>query len=83
MRGKNFNDPSHIADVLLLEDDFIAQTARLQYFKINYYKHTLLRPGLKETREELRESIRNSLFNFCRPGQILREINFCRMQSAN
>lgn len=83
MRGKKFNGPSHIADVLLLEDDFIVQTARLQYFKINYYKHTLLRPGLKETREELRESIRNSMFNFCSPAAILNENSFYLELLAN
>lgn len=83
MNERKISGPMHISDSLLLEDELLAQYARLQYYKINYYKYTLLRPGFRETRELLRESIRCSLFHFCEAGRLLQETGFGNLQLAN
>lgn len=83
MRNYTHNDQTHIADGLLMEDDFINQTARISYAKISYYKFTLLRPSFKDIREELRENIRQSLFHFSSPAAVLMEVNYCAFAAAN
>jgi hypothetical protein len=76
MNYKLHNEQSVIADDLLLSDDFTAQTARLTHFKINYYKFTLIRPSFIQAREILRSNIRDSLFNFVTPSQVLHSVRF-------
>lgn len=71
-----YNDQAYIAGAFQLDEEFIEQTARLAFFKINSYKLTLINSSFKITREELRESIKDSLLNYTDPGIILADLGF-------
>lgn len=78
-----YNDQAHIAESFYLVDDFTAQTARLAIFKINSYKLSLVKASFKETREELRSNLNNSLMNFTDAGIILADLGFFEADFEN
>lgn len=78
-----YNDQAHIAESFHLVDDFTAQTARLAIFKINSYKLSLVKASFKETREELRSNLNNSLMNFTDAGIILADLGFFEADFEN
>lgn len=83
MNHPYYNDQAYIAEGFHLEEDFTAQAARLAFFKINSYKLTLIKNGFRNTRDELRSSIRSSLFNYTNPAIILADLGFFRSEYEN
>lgn len=78
-----YNDQGYIAESFCLEEDFTNQSARLAFFKINSYKLTLIKTKYKRTREELRHSIKENLFNYTDPGIILADLQFFQSEYDN
>jgi hypothetical protein len=78
-----YNDQVYIAESFTLADDFIAQTARLAFFKINSYKLSLIKSAFAKSREELKGNIQNSLLNYTNPGIILADLGFFQSESEN
>jgi mitochondrial fission protein ELM1 len=78
-----YNDQAYIAGGFHLNEDYISQTAKLAYFKINSYKLTLIRSSLRKTRDELRSNIKNNLFNYTNPAIILADIGFFQSEYDN
>ncbi|HRA12415.1 MAG TPA: hypothetical protein PKX31_12125, partial [Chitinophagaceae bacterium] len=78
-----YNDQAHIAESFHLVDDFTSQTARLAIFKINSYKLSMIKSSFRETREELRCNLNNSLMNFTAPGIILADLGFFESEFEN
>lgn len=78
-----YNDQAHIAESFYLIDDFTSQTARLAIFKINSYKLSMIKSSFKETREELRCNLNNTLMNFTDPGIILADLGFFEAEFEN
>ncbi len=78
-----YNDQAHIAESFHLVDDFTSQTARLAIFKINSYKLSMVKSSFRETREELKNNLNNSLMNFTDPGIILADLGFFQAEIDN
>ena len=78
-----YNDQAYIAESFHLSEDFTSQTARLAFFKINSYKLSLIKMSFAQSREELRNNLRNSLLNFTPPGIILADLGFFQSESEN
>lgn len=78
-----YNDQAYIAESFHMAEDFTAQTARLAFFKINSYKLSLIKMSFAQSREELRNNLRNSLLNFTAPGIILADLGFFQSESEN
>ena len=77
------SDQAYIAESFHLEEDYIAQTARLAHFKINSYKLSLIKTSFCKTREELIDNINGSLLNYTAPGIILADLGFFQSESDN
>jgi hypothetical protein len=78
-----YNDQTYIAESFHIEEDFTNQSARLAFFKINSYKLTLIKSAYKLTREELRNSIKQNLFNYTNPAIILADLQFFQSEYDN
>jgi hypothetical protein len=78
-----YNDQAYIAESFHLVDDFTAQTARLAFFKINTYKLSIIKAAFRETREELKNNLNNSLLNYTHPGIILADLGFFQSEADN
>ena len=70
------NDQAHIAEDFHFIDEHTAQTARLDLFKINSYKLSLIKSSFSTSREDMSEIIRNTLLNYTDPGRVLANIGF-------
>ena len=77
------NDQAYIAEAFHLDDDYIAQMARLTSFKINSYKLSLVNAAFCASRDELSSMLRNSLFNFQSPASLLSELGFFAAETEN
>jgi hypothetical protein len=77
------NDQAYIAGSFQLDEDYIAQMARLASFKINSYKLSLVNAAFCATREELCSIIRGSLLNFTEPFAILDGLGFFTAEVEN
>lgn len=71
-----YNDQAYIAEGFHLDEDFTEQTARLAFFKINSYKLSLLKSSFRQTRQELKQSLNETLFNYTDPAIILADTGF-------
>ena len=71
-----YNDQASIAESFYLSDDYIAQTARLAFFKINSYKLSLIKASFCKSREELANNIKDSLLNYVEPVFLLSDLGF-------
>ena len=78
-----YNDQAYIAESFHLDDDFILQTARLAFFKINSYKLSLIKSSFIKSREELKTNIKSSLLNYTCSGIILADIGFFSSEVDN
>ena len=78
-----YNDQAHIAESFYLVDDFTSQTARLAYFKLNSYKLSLIKASFSISREELKNNIESSLFDYTHPGIILADLGFFQSEAGN
>ncbi len=78
-----YNDQAHIAESFHLNEDYIVQTARLAFFKINSYKLSLIKASFCKSREELQENLKGSLFNFTDCGSILADLGFFMSEVDN
>ncbi len=83
MQQAYFNDQAYIAQGFHLEEDFTEQSARLAFFKINSFKLTLIKSGFRKPKDELKHSIRQSLFNYTCPAIILADRGFFRSEYEN
>lgn len=83
MRHPIYNDQAYIAESFHLSEDFTQQTARLAYFKINSYKLSLVKQSFVNTRQELKENITSSLFNYTSPAIILADLSFFKSEYEN
>jgi hypothetical protein len=78
-----YNDQAHIAEAFTMNEEYIAQTARLAYFKINSYKLSLIKASFCKSREELQENLKSSLFNYTDTGSILADLGFFKEEQDN
>jgi len=78
-----YNDQAYIAESFYIVEDFTAQTARLAFFKINSYKLSLIKSSFAKSREELKTSIKSSLFNYTSSGIILADLGFFSSEMDN
>lgn len=83
MNHPYFNDQAYIAESFHLVDDFTAQTARLAFFKINSYKLSLMKSSFAKSREELKNSLNDSVLNYTNPGIILADLGFFQSEADN
>ena len=70
------NDQAHIAEEFQFIDEHITQTAQLAFLKINSYKLSLINSEFCMSTDELAGIIRDSLFNYTRPEDILADMGF-------
>ncbi len=70
------NDQAHIAEEFHFIDEHITQTAQLAFLKINSYKLSLINAAFCMSRDELENIIKNSLFNYTAPADILSDLGF-------
>lgn len=83
MNHPYYNDQAYIAESFHLVDDFTAQTARLAFFKINSYKLSLMKSSFAKSREELKNSLNDSVLNYTNPGIILADLGFFQSEADN
>ncbi|MBI5857250.1 MAG: hypothetical protein HZB42_06335 [Sphingobacteriales bacterium] len=83
MNHPYYSDQAYIAESFNLEEDYIAQNARLAFFKINSYKLTLIKAAFLKSRRELQENINRSLFNYTCPAIILADLGFFKGEIDN
>ena len=83
MNHPYYSDQAYIAESFSLEDDYIAQNARLAFFKINSYKLTLIKSAFSKSKEELHENIKKSLLNYTSPEIILADLGFFGSETEN
>ena len=83
MKQTFYNDQVYIAESFHLVEDFTSQTARLAFFKINSYKLSLVKSAFIKSREELKDNINKSLFNYTNPEIILADLGFFQGESDN
>jgi hypothetical protein len=83
MNHPYYNDQAYIAEGFHLDEDFIEQTARLAFFKINSYKLSLIKSAFAKSREELRANLKNSLLNYTSPEIILADLGFFQSEYDN
>lgn len=83
MNQPYYSDQAYIAESFFLEEEYIAQNARLAFFKINSYKLTLIKSTLSRTRSDLQQNLRRSLLNFNTPAIILAELGFLKSEYEN
>ena len=70
------NDQAYIAGSFHLDEDYVAQMARLANFKINSYKLSLVNAAFCASRDELSDIIRSSLLNYTDPESVLASLGF-------
>ena len=78
-----YSDQAYIAESFFLTEDFISQTARLAFFKINSYKLSLEKGSFYKSREELSDNIKGSLLNYTDPAIILADMGFFKSETEN
>jgi hypothetical protein len=78
-----YNDQAYIAESFNMSEDYLVQSARLAFFKINSYKLSLIKSSFCQSREELQENLRTSLFNYTENGTILSGIGFFVSEQDN
>lgn len=78
-----YNDQAYIAESFNMSEDYIVQTARLAFFKINSYKLSLIKSSFCKSREELQENLKSSLFNYTDNGFILTDLGFFNTELDN
>ena len=83
MRQPIYTDQAHIAEQFLLNEDHIAQSARLAHFKINSYKLSLVNASFCMSREEFTSIIRSTLLNYTDPCLILSDLGFFDEECEN
>lgn len=83
MNHPYYSDQAYIAESFSLEEDYISQTARLAFFKINSYKLTLIKSAFSKSREELQQNLRKSLLNYTSPEIILADLGFFSSETDN
>lgn len=83
MRPIYYNDQAYIAQGFQIDEDYAEQTARLASFKINSYKLTQVKAGLRKTKNELVNNLKQTLFNYTSPAIILADRGFFRSEYEN
>lgn len=83
MNHPYYNDQAYIAGSFHLTEDFIAQAARLAYFKINSYKLSLIKSSFANTRDELMNNLKENLLNYTSPAIILADLGFFKSETEN
>lgn len=83
MNHPYFSDQAYIAESFSLEEDYIAQNARLAFFKINSYKLSLIKSAFARSQKELHDNIRKSLLNYTSPAIILADLSFFKSEIEN
>ena len=83
MNHPYYSDQAYIAESFSLEEDYISQTARLAFFKINSYKLSLIKSSFSQSRAELQENIKSSLLNYTSPEIILADLGFFGSETEN
>ncbi|HWR33441.1 MAG TPA: hypothetical protein VN451_07950 [Chitinophagaceae bacterium] len=83
MNHPYYSDQAYIAESFSLEEDYISQTARLAFFKINSYKLTLFKAAFSNSQQELRDNISRSLLNYTCPAIILADMSFFKSEIDN
>lgn len=83
MNHPYYSDQAYIAESFSMEEDFISQTARLAFFKINSYKLSMIKSSFTKSREELHENLKTSLFNYTSPEIILADLGFFSSEYEN
>ncbi|NOT52645.1 MAG: hypothetical protein HOP10_15385 [Chitinophagaceae bacterium] len=83
MNHPYYNDQAYIAESFHLTEDFIAQSARLAYFKINSYKLSIIKSSFANTRDELMNNLKENLLNYTSPAIILADLGFFKSETEN
>ena len=83
MKQPFYNDQAYIAESFLMVDEFITQSSRLASFKISSYKLSMCKSVFKETKDELEENLKASLFNYTDPCIILADTAFFSAENEN
>lgn len=83
MNFLQFNDQAFIAESFNMDEDFTFQSARLAYFKINSYRMAQVNAGFSTAREELRNSIENSLLNYVDTDLVLITTGYFDQETEN
>lgn len=83
MNHPYYSDQAYIAESFSLEEDYISQTARLAFFKINSYKLALIKTAFSKSREDLQKNIKSSLLNYTSPEIILADLGFFASETDN
>lgn len=78
-----YNDQAYIAESYNISEDYLVQSARLAFFKINSYKLSLIKSSFCKSREELQENLRSSLFNYTDGEAILSGLGFFVSEQDN
>jgi hypothetical protein len=73
---KYYNDSAYIAESFWLSEDYTSEMARQASFKVGSYKLSLSNNELKFTRDHLKVNIKDILFNYVSPEDVLNDHNF-------
>lgn len=83
MNQPYYSDQAYIAESFSLEEEYISQTARLAFFKINSYKLTLIKSAFSKSKQELQKNLERSLLNYTSPEIILADLGFFSSEVDN
>lgn len=83
MNHPYYDDTAYIAQSFSLTEDCTLQSARLAFFKINSYKISMVKSSFSKSREELVNSLKDSLLNYTSPEIILADLGFFRSEIDN
>jgi len=78
-----YNDQAHIAEEFQLHDNHTIQRARLDNFKINSYKLSLIKAAFCISRDELTGNLKSTLLNYTEPSLVLADIGFFASEVDN